>query len=104
MEPNDTIILSEGFPWPPHFQFTGDRCPETHGAICEWDGTLLDAREKKILRFSEQTPSEREYLIAIKNKKEPPGSFSKGKAELLLRLYLVDKLQNAAEKLSYRGN
>lgn len=97
METGASIILSEAFPWPPHFQFTGDRCPETYGAICKWDETPLSGREKKILLLSQQTQRERGYLLdiagrGITNEPRPYEGWSQGKKELMSRLHKVERL------------
>lgn len=61
----DSIMLSEGLDWPPHYIYTGERCPKTFAAICEWDGTPLSKAEEEIVRLSQQTWDERKRLMEV---------------------------------------
>jgi hypothetical protein len=62
IRPKSPILLSEGFYWPPHYDFTGKRDIETLAAICEWDGTKLTGDEYKILQWSMQSKIEKVCL------------------------------------------
>ena len=67
-----SILLSEGFPWPPHYEYSGKRDIDTYAAICIWDGKELTKDEKAIVELSEQSPVEHEFTKRLVQKRLIP--------------------------------
>ncbi len=84
------IILSEGFDWPPHYVYSGRRDADTNAAICVWDGTELTEVEEAIVKDSEQSPTERNWLRALfSGQKIPEELKGMSRDDLAIRKWLV---------------